>query len=296
MNNKLYRLVVRCRSALQEELVLAYAEIEELEWSSESRATGENLRVSLFCGADDVPEDRVRSLEIFLASALAEFGEAVPPVVVRPLRQDWPTAWKRFFRGRPIAGRFFIHPPWETPAAVDPALIPLVIDAGTAFGTGHHPTTALCLAALAARGAEGARVLDAGCGSGILAIAACRLGAASVLAFDIDDDALVQARQNAAANGTAAQISFLSCTVQTLTDKGPYDIVFANMLPAQFLPVAEYLPALLAPSGWAVFSGILEERADETARLLADCGLVIRERLAPTPETAGWTAFVVGLP
>jgi ribosomal protein L11 methyltransferase len=147
-----------------------------------------------------------------------------------------------------------------------------------AFGTGLHPTTRLCLRLLEREPLDGRRLLDLGCGSGILAIAAAKLGAASVLALDTDPVAVEVAAENVARNGVAAQVQALA---GSLPDDAPppFDLIVANIIADVLIDLAPALAAALAPGGRLITSGIIESREDEVALALAAAGLHLHSRL-----------------
>jgi ribosomal protein L11 methyltransferase len=150
--------------------------------------------------------------------------------------------------------------------------IVLEIDPGMAFGTGQHPTTAMCLRALEKLVRPGVRVLDLGCGTGILAIAAAKLGAASVVAVDIDPNAVRAARENAAANGVADAVDVREGTLDAL-DGESFDIIVANISGLTLERLAPELARRLAPSGALVTSGFLEDAVTALTGAYAAVGL-----------------------
>ncbi|MFA5081554.1 MAG: 50S ribosomal protein L11 methyltransferase [Hydrogenophilaceae bacterium] len=174
--------------------------------------------------------------------------------------QDWVRLTQSQFDPIPISGRLWIVPSWHQ--APDPDAITIVLDPGLAFGTGSHPTTRLCLKWLEASLAGGETVLDYGCGSGILAIAAARLGAARVVGVDIDPQAVQSARDNAEANGVAAEF-LLPDQLQV----GQYDVVVANILTNPLKALMPLLAAHVRPGGRIVLSGILDAQAEEVMTL-----------------------------
>ena len=169
---------------------------------------------------------------------------------------DWVRATQAQFPPTRISDRLWIVPTWHDPP--EPTAIAVRLDPGVAFGTGTHPTTQLCLAWLDDHVVPGARVLDYGCGSGILSIAAAKLGAGDTVGIDVDDQALEAARANAAANHVSARY-----TGPDKLHTGSFDIVVANILSNPLKLLAPALLARVAPRGALVLSGVLERQSDE---------------------------------
>lgn len=168
--------------------------------------------------------------------------------------QDWVRLTQSQFDPIRISNRLWIVPSWHT--APDPAAINLELDPGLAFGTGSHPTTRLCLEWLEASITPGCSVLDYGCGSGILGIAAAKLGAGDVLGVDIDPAALTAAADNAARNGVALRLAH---SAVPLTES--FDRVVANILTNPLMVLAPLLSGRLKPGGRLALSGVLEAQA-----------------------------------
>ncbi|MGA0023389.1 MAG: 50S ribosomal protein L11 methyltransferase [Burkholderiales bacterium] len=185
----------------------------------------------------------------------AGLEEAAAFSIERVEDADWVRLTQSQFRPLQITSRLWVVPSWHNPP--DPAAINIVLDPGVAFGTGAHPTTRLCLRWLDAVVTHGADVLDYGCGSGILAIAAMRLGAASARGVDIDPQALLAARNNAAQNRVDA--TFIAAEDQAVA---PARIVVANILANPLTVLAPLLARLTLPGGFIALSGILAEQAD----------------------------------
>ncbi len=193
-----------------------------------------------------------------LAAAAERLGIAPPPITGQRevADADWVRLTQAQFPPTHIGGRLWIVPSWHEPP--DPSAINIRLDPGVAFGTGTHPTTRLCLRWLLEHPPHGARVLDYGCGSGVLAIAAARLGAAEAIGTDIDAQALAAARTNSERNRVSAQY-----TRPDLLPAGPFDVVLANILANPLRVLAPVLLGRVAPGGALVLSGVLARQADE---------------------------------
>lgn len=196
--------------------------------------------------------------EAVVRTAAEAIGIAPPAVECRTAvaDTDWVQATQSQFPPTRISDRLWIVPTWHEPP--DPEAIVVRLDPGVAFGTGTHPTTRLCLRWLDATLRPGASVLDYGCGSGILAIAAARLGASRVVGSDIDPQALQAARANSEANAVRADY-----TQPDSLRTGTWDVVLANILSNPLMLLAPALLARVAPGGALVLSGVLERQADQ---------------------------------
>jgi ribosomal protein L11 methyltransferase len=194
---------------------------------------------------------------------------------------DWAEAWKAHFPVLRIGRRIVIRPTWRRHRASGDEVV-IALDPGMAFGTGLHPTTRLCLAALESvadrGGLEGARVLDVGCGSGILAIAAVRLGAASALGLDIDPIAIEATDANARRNRVRRRIRTRVGSLPS--GERPVALVLANLIAGVLIPLAPFLRAELRPGGTLLASGIFVDREAEVAEAFVEAGLLVAARLA----------------
>jgi ribosomal protein L11 methyltransferase len=215
-------------------------------------AFGANRLVALFEPDADVADA--------LARACRQAGLPAPPryQTSQVEEQDWVRLTQSQFAPIRVSDRVWIVPSWH--AAPDAAAINIVLDPGLAFGTGSHPTTQLCLDWLDRHLEAGRSVLDYGCGSGILAIAAERLGAGRVVGVDIDPQAIVASRYNAQRNDCGAQF-FDAATARP----APADVVVANILANPLRVMAPLLADLVLPGGRIVLAGILEEQSTEVA-------------------------------
>lgn len=187
---------------------------------------------------------------------------ALPPHRVEPLEdRDWVREWLKDFKPMRFGKRLWICPTAYTPP--DPQAVNLILDPGLAFGTGTHPTTALCLEWLAGADLAGKEVVDYGCGSGILAIAAARLGAKHLWAVDNDPQALVATRDNAARNGVTEQ---LSVCLPPAFPQLKADLLLANILAGPLVSLAPLFAAHLKPGAPLVLSGILKTQEPDIRR------------------------------
>ncbi len=187
----------------------------------------------------------------------------LPPWRVSPLEdKDWEREWMDSFQPMRFGQRLWIVPSWHT--APDHDAINILLDPGLAFGTGTHPTTALCLQWLDEHGADHAEVIDYGCGSGILAVAALKLGAGHVWAVDNDPQALIASRDNAANNALGKHLDAVA--PGGLPDGLRTDLLLANILAQPLLALAEEFARRVEPGGHIVLSGILEHQAAGISR------------------------------
>ncbi len=218
------------------------------------------------------------------------------PYTAVPLREyDWAHSWQKYYRPLAVGERLYIVPEWERDtAAIPDGTTRLLMNPGLTFGTGSHASTQLCLEGIQEVLQPGERVLDLGCGSGILAVAALCLGASWATGVDIDPKAVDVAYENAALNDIGRdKCRFLAGNV--LADKGLVEelaqeksgLVLANIVADVIIPLAPVVPRLLSKEGTFLCSGIIDTRADEVAGALAQSGLtVIRRR-----EKNGWVAL-----
>jgi ribosomal protein L11 methyltransferase len=188
--------------------------------------------------------------------------------------EDWAEAWKVHYHPVRLGKRILIRPRWiEVIPEPDDLIISL--DPGMAFGTGTHPTTQLCLEAMEDLVKPGLDVLDLGCGSGILAIAAAKLGATNIVGVDIDEVAVQVTLENAQDNGVGEHITAFQGSLESLiTSARRYDLALVNILAKVIIPMCEQgLGQLVRPGGKAIFSGLIETQVEEVEEALRKTGL-----------------------
>jgi ribosomal protein L11 methyltransferase len=243
---------------------------------------------AFFAAASD-PDTLATRVHVYLEGLRALGLDAGASARVAPLADtDWNAAWREHFRPLPVGDRLLVAPPWEVPATSERLV--LVIEPGRAFGTGHHGTTAGCLALLETLIARDrpTRALDLGTGSGILAVAAARLGVTEIVACDSDPDAVAAAEANASRNGVAALVHPMLADAATLTVE-PAPLVLANLLAAAHRTLAGRYGELVAAGGALVLGGLLDAEADGVAEALTAHGFA-RET---SVSLEGWTSLAL---
>lgn len=272
-------------------------EVLSREWDS---PYGEILQLS----ADDYPEEGVRLkgyfyLENTADSIIASLHESIEELKAMGLDvgaatistrvvddEDWSTAWKKYYKPVSVSSRITVCPSWEE-YSPRPDEVMLYLDPGMAFGTGTHATTVLCLRALEKVLSGGEKVLDVGCGTGVLSIAAAKLGAESVLAIDLDPVAVDSAKLNVELNRVVDRVEVRQNDLVTDLN-GPYDVVVANILAEVLVTFPHEVYERLKPGGIYITSGIIQSKADMVKAALDKAGLPVEE----TFHEEDWVAFL----
>jgi ribosomal protein L11 methyltransferase len=233
----------------------------------------ERLTLRAYIRVDEQAEETKARLETALGHMSLMYPMPTPTYRI-VAEADWAEAWKAHYQPIRIGRRLLIRPLW-----IDVALtaddIELALDPGMAFGTGTHPTTQLCLEALEDLTPPGAQVLDMGTGSGILAIAAAKLGAAHIVALDNDVIAVEVAQENAEQNGVADKINIGHGSIENIiTSARRFDLIVVNIIARIIMLMCEEgLAQTVRPGGLAIFSGVTSEQVDDVEAALAKVGL-----------------------
>lgn len=200
--------------------------------------------------------------------------------------EDYANAWKKYYKPLRVGKQIMIVPSWEEYLPQKEDII-LELDPGMAFGTGTHETTRLCMEFLEEIVTTDTKILDVGCGSGILAITGVKLGAPSAIGTDIDPVAVKVAKENALLNGVEEKIQFLRSDLTTGVE-GKFEIVCANIVSDIIIALSKQLTDFLLPEGKCIVSGIIDIRANEVKNALEDAGLQIVDK----KEEGGWVAYL----
>lgn len=241
-------------------------------------------------GAGAVGEEAAPGRRVRLTAEVADVPTVAArwPVEVLTVDDGLLDAWRAHAQPVRAGSHVVLAPAWLPRPAAGPGDLVVPLDPGRAFGSGSHPATRLAVAALEPRVRPGARVLDVGCGSGVLAVVAARLGAGAVVAVDVDPEAIRATEQNAAANDVGALISATAGAVEEV--EGSFELVLANIGLRVLGELAPSLAARTAVGGACVLSGLLDDQADAgAAPYLVDGAFEEVERL----HEAGWAAPVL---
>ena len=251
-------------------------------------------RVTFYLERNEDAYGTVAAVRMAMSALKKEHPEYAPLLLTMAdvADEDWENNWKQFYKPMEIGSRLLVVPEWEE--AADPTRVKLVLNPGLTFGTGSHATTRLCLTALEKHITGGQTVLDLGCGSGILSIAALLLGADRAVACDIDEKCMDVAYENAALNGVGRDRYTVRwgdvVTDQALRQElgGPYDVVVANIVADVIKALASTVRPLVKEGGIFLCSGIIDDRAEDVAQCLRDNGWTIAE----TRSSEGWFSYL----
>lgn len=270
-----------------------YWDYVDEELSKEKQEAETNVKIYV----EDSPEgaELLAQVDAGLAAIRARDAEGAFGRCVTELasirREDWENNWKQYFKPFAVGEKFIIKPSWETCDNPDGRIV-LEIDPSSSFGTGTHNTTQLCICELERLVKPGDRLLDMGCGSGILSVAARLLGASDIAAADIDPNAVNIARENAEKNGFTLTGFVGDVTGDADLDEqigGEYDIIVANIVADVIMGMQEILMRKLKDDGTLIVSGIIAPRADEVQESLLGAGFVLRN----CQQSGDWVAMTL---
>ncbi len=232
------------------------------------------------------PEDNIGEAVQFLKERLT--AASIPHTIdmTDVQEDDWLNNWRKFFKPMPIGEKLLINPSWYTDTDPDGRVV-MNIDPGLAFGTGKHETTRLCMEALERYVKGGEKVLDVGCGSGILGIASVLLGAQSAFGVDIDELAVRTANENAAVNRVEDKFTAIAGDLVDKVD-GKYDIVVANIVADAIIALSASVSEFMKEDSVYIVSGIIDTRADDVKNAVGDRFEIIEEN-----TYRGWYCFVL---
>ena len=277
-----YGIYIEDYSDLEQE-VLAIAHVDLID---EDLLNRDRSKAKIHIYID--PEDNIGEAVQFLRERLtaAEIAYTIDRSQVK--EDDWLNNWRKYFAPMPVGEKLLINPSWYTDTDPQGRLM-MNIDPGLAFGTGKHETTRLCMEALEKYVKGGEKVLDVGCGSGILGIAAVMLGAKSAYGVDIDETAVRTANENAVVNHVQEKFTAVA---GDLVDKvsGKYEIVVANIVADAIIALSASVSHFMADDAVYITSGIIDARADDVKKAVEDTFVIVEETTC-----RGWYCFVLKL-
>lgn len=270
------------RNLEEETLEIAHIDLIDEDLIKKDRSKG---IIHIYLEPGENPAEAVA----FLNERFSACGIKSNITVLPCKREDWQNNWKKYFHPIEIGKKILIQPVWEETKKVDTSRKVLYIEPGLAFGTGTHETTKLCLEALEERLKGGEKVLDLGCGSGILGISALLLGGKSTTGVDIDELAVKTAVENGKKNGFKEPEYTVHCGNMTEKVNGKYNIILANIVADIIVPFCESAKTFMEDDSLFIVSGIIDSREPDVLKAFKDNGFEIIER----KQKDSWLCFVL---
>lgn len=270
---------VFARYGYQEGVVIEEPFVQERDGDNVEVDTSRPFIIRTFVAAADIDEPTLEAIRqaLWYIGRMRRVGSLL---VQRRREEDWANAWKAHYQPVRVGNRVVVRPPWRA-YEPEPGDIVIELDPGMAFGTGTHPTTRLCMLELEREIEPDTRVLDVGTGSGVLAIAALKLGAAAVDAVDIEPVSVRAARENRDRNGVHGQLRIEAGSVGANGPfEGTYDLVLANIIARILIELGDGLVSHVPPGGTLVLSGIIESKEEAVREFFDGRGLLFVRRSA----------------
>ena len=245
----------------------------------------ETFSVRTYIPKDDSTDERRANIEIGVK--LINHLHPIEPLKETEIKdEDWETNWKQYFHPIRVGRKLVICPTWQEHASLRDDVI-IFLDPGMAFGTGHHPTTRMCMELLEDTIVGGEKIIDLGCGSGILSVTAVKLGALSSIGFEIESNASKVAKENCVLNGVDESVEVFNSTLPDYRySEGVFDLALANISAKVIIELADHLTKGLRSGGKLILSGVLENALEDVRDVFEPLGVVFEKVMTDSDWTA----------
>lgn len=245
----------------------------------------ETFSVRTYIPKDDSTDERRANIEIGVK--LINHLHPIEPLKETEIKdEDWETNWKQYFHPIRVGRKLVICPTWQEHASLRDDVI-IFLDPGMAFGTGHHPTTRMCMELLEETIVGGEKIIDLGCGSGILSVTAVKLGALSSIGFEIESNASKVAKENCVLNGVDESVEVFNSTLPDYRySEGDFDLALANISAKVIIELADHLTKGLRSGGKLILSGVLENALEDVRDVFKPLGVVFEKVMTDSDWTA----------
>ena len=245
----------------------------------------ETFSVRTYIPKDDSTDERRANIEIGVK--LINHLHPIEPLKETEIKdEDWETNWKQYFHPIRVGRKLVICPTWQEHASLRDDVI-IFLDPGMAFGTGHHPTTRMCMELLEDTIVGGEKIIDLGCGSGILSVTAVKLGALSSIGFEIESNASKVAKENCVLNGVDESVEVFNSTLPDYRySEGDFDLALANISAKVIIELADHLTKGLRSGGKLILSGVLENALEDVRDVFEPLGVVFEKVMTDSDWTA----------